>query len=97
MKLQVMCVQERANSYVGKKGQVNERILTLLDQDAHLGQVIPGTFDYVLSAEESAVVPVNGLLNKPVVIGISEITQWNGRPRFRGKLDVAALNGGLKK
>jgi hypothetical protein len=91
MRIKMVVSQDRPNEYEHKKrGTVHERILTLMDQDECAGQVVPGSFDYVLTEAEMAQFPRGALDNKTLVIGVRDIVEWNGRPRFRGVIDVPA-------
>jgi hypothetical protein len=94
MKIKVLVLNERPNSYLSaKRGQVNERILVLFDAEKHNGKLVAGTFDYSMSKEEMEAYPVDSLNGQTIDLGVEQIEQWNGRPRFRGSLPGVALAG----
>ncbi len=64
-------------------------------KDKHAGQIVPGTMDYTLSPEECKLIPMDGLEDKIVTIGVREISVWNNRVRVRGAFDLDELKGYL--
>jgi len=79
MQFKGLILAEREESYIGKKGKVTMRILSLLDQDKTTPAL--NTLDYVVTEEETKV--YNGELDSGKVI---EIGVQNFRPAFGGRL-----------
>lgn len=66
MRIKIVAVQERPNQYEHKKrGPVRERVLTLMDQDKCMGQMVPGSFAYVLGEEEMRQFPAGRWTTRP--------------------------------
>lgn len=84
MKVTMLVTMERPNSYDGKKGHVDQRIIALQDAERYNGKQCPDTFDYVLTKEEEAQFPVDSLSLKKVTIGVDKFEVWQNRGRFRG-------------
>jgi len=95
VKVDCLVVAENANSYIGKKGQVNQQRLALLDQDADCRFL--NTFDYDLTDEERNKY-TGRITGKTIRLGIQELTPINGRLKARGRiLEVFGGNGEVKK
>lgn len=85
MRVKMMVVQERADKYQGKRGEVHQRILTCQDLESFQGQLLLNTVDYILTPEEELAIPAHSLDGKQVELGVREITAgFGGRFRFRG-------------
>ena len=87
MKVKAQVVSERVDEYQGKRGQIKQHMLALLDMDTENRLV--NTFDYVMGKDE--VEKWSGkLVNKIIEVGIAtlEIT-FAGRLRAKGKLIIA--------
>jgi len=87
MKNKFTVTSERADSYKGKSGVVNQRILCLMDSDS--GQTMLNTVDYVLAESETARYPVGSLTGQ--VIEVS----WNNlRANFGGRFRLESIKDG---
>jgi len=84
MQVTAMVMSERADSYVGKKGVVNQQLLNLMDRTVN-GERLVQPMEYALSDDEIKQY-AGKLSDKTVVIGIREIMPFGGRLRIRGKL-----------
>ena len=88
MKANAQVINERAESYVGKRGKVDQTILSLLDLDT----VHPflNTFDYVMS-EEEAKKHSGKIQGKRVELGVTNFEPaFGGRLRARGHIVTVA-------
>lgn len=84
MKTTVQVINDRTDSYTGKKGKVTQRVLSLLDVDPDYAFL--NTFDYVLS-EEEAQKHTGKLQGKRVELGIMNMEpSFGGRLRARGAI-----------
>lgn len=92
MILKVRINSERAESFTGKKGLVNQVMLTCQDIDPS-GVRLANTFDYALSDEEKQKY-AGKLLDREAFIGIHDLLPFGGRLRARGKItEVPSLDG----
>ena len=84
MQVKAQIVNEREDSFVGKRGKIEQRILSCLDLDPN--QPFLNTFDYLMSDEE-AKQHFGKLRGKIVNLGIISFEPtFGGRTRGRGKL-----------
>jgi hypothetical protein len=83
MKVKFQVINERTESFMGKRGKVENQMLSLLDLDE---PALLNTLDYPLSEEEKA--KFSGkLLGKQIVLGITDAkTDFGGRLRLHGKI-----------
>jgi hypothetical protein len=88
MRLKCLCIEERTESYVGKRGAVTQVVLALLDMSPE--DRLVNTFDYNLSAEEAE--RFRGKLrDKPLELGVTAFeAAFGGRLRARGRLILQA-------
>jgi hypothetical protein len=80
-----LILNERAESYDGKRGKVTMRILALLDQDNECGML--NTVDYVVPADETE--RFNGELaaGQKIKLGINSLrAAFGNRFRLEGKI-----------
>jgi len=75
---------ERADSYMGKKGQINSVVLALDDMD-NTDQRMLNSLDYTMSDEEK-VAHAGKLQGKVLTMGFRDFTIFGGRIRARGKI-----------
>ena len=75
-------ISERAESFTGKRGKVNQKVLALLDLDPE--HPFLNTFDYVLSEDEAE--KFSGKVQgKKIELGIMNFEPaFGGRMRARG-------------
>ncbi len=84
MKAKAQVISERADSYVGKRGKVSQKILSLLDLDNENPFI--NTFDYVLSEDESEKLS-GALQGKHIELAITNFEPaFGGRLRARGRV-----------
>ncbi len=84
MKVNVQVINERAESFTGKRGKVDQTILSCLDLDpAH---PFLNTFDYVLS-EDEAKKHGGKIQGKKIELGLTNFEPaFGGRLRARGHI-----------
>jgi hypothetical protein len=84
MIVKVQVVSERQDSYMGKRGKVEQTILACLDLTPEGAMV--NTFDYILTEEERARLQgtLQGKKLHLVLIDIGPV--FGGRLRFRGSI-----------
>lgn len=84
MRATTQVISERSESYVGKRGKVNQKILALLDLEPE--EPFLNTFDYVLKEEESE--KFSGKIQgKKVELAINNFEPaFGGRMRARGRI-----------
>jgi hypothetical protein len=82
MRATTLVINERQDTYTGKRGKVTQKILALLDTDAE--HAFLNTFDYTLNEEEE--VKHSGKLNgKRIELAITNMEPaFGGRIRARG-------------
>jgi len=90
MKAECLVVAENANSYFGKKGQVNQQRLTLLDNDGETRLL--NTFDYDMTDEERNK-HSGRIAGKVIKLGIQDLMPINGRLKARGRILEVFGNG----
>ena len=83
MKIEAMVVGERVNSFTGKKGVINERLLMLQDQDER--RTFLNTVDLVLSEEDSKKYPKEVIRHQRVVVHFD-----NMRVDFGGRFKIVS-------
>jgi hypothetical protein len=84
MRANVQVINERTDSYTGKKGKVTQRVLSLLDTDAE--HAFLNTFDYVLNEEEGQK-HSGKLQGKRLELAITNMEPaFGGRVRARGTI-----------
>ncbi len=84
MQVKVQVVSEREESFAGKRGKVEQHILSCLDLDPN--QPFLNTFDYLMSDEETKQ-HFGKLRGKTVNLGVINFEPaFGGRMRGRGKL-----------
>jgi hypothetical protein len=84
MQVKAQVVNEREESFVGKRGKVEQHILSCLDLDTN--HPFLNTFDYLMSDEETKQ-HFGKLRGKTVNLGIINFEPaFGGRTRGRGKL-----------
>lgn len=83
MKVRFQVINERTESFMGKRGKVENQMLSLLDLDE---PALLNTLDYPLSDEEKS--KFSGkLVGKQIVLGITDAkTDFGGRLRLHGKI-----------
>ncbi len=85
MIVKCLCLEQRADSYTGKRGLVHQQILTLLDLSPE--HRLLNTFDYVLSAEDTERIKDASLRDQHLELGITAFEPaFGGRLRARGRL-----------
>jgi hypothetical protein len=84
MIIKAQVIADQPNSYVGKKGVVNEQRLALLDVN-DVGHSLVNTFDYTLSDTEKAA-HAGKLGGKLIRLAIHDVMFFGGRLRVRGEL-----------
>ena len=84
MRLKCLCIEERTESYVGKRGAVTQVVLALLDMSPE--DRLVNTFDYNLSADEAE--RFKGKLRDQLIeLGVTAFeAAFGGRLRARGRL-----------
>jgi hypothetical protein len=89
MKITTLCIGQREDSYMGKRGQVTMQILALLDTDST--HALINTFDLVLTDEDSK--KFGGkLVGKKVEVGVYQFEPAFGG-RLRAKGAILAVGG----
>lgn len=84
MKATVQIINERAESFTGKRGRVDQKVLSLLDLEPEVAFL--NTFDYVLSQEE-AEKHSGKLAGKRVELGIQGFAAtFGGRFKAQGRI-----------
>lgn len=80
-----LCIEQRTESYTGKRGVVHQQVITLLDiSPAHR---LLNTFDYVLSAEDIKQLNGASLRDQHVELGLASFEPaFGGRLRARGRI-----------
>lgn len=93
-----LVISDVPDQYTNQKGAIiRTQMLTVVDQDKG-GVRLKQSADYTMSEEEKEVL-AGRCLDKTIVIGISEISIFGGRPRIRGKiiqLEGKPINGAAK-
>jgi hypothetical protein len=88
MQMKAEIVEHSLDTYQGKRGQVSQHVLTLLDRGE--GVRLKNTIDFMLTDEQCSKFPVHEnskLQGKPIVVGISEIQAgFGGRMRCKGAI-----------
>jgi len=94
MKADCTVIAENLNSYQGKKGEVKQQRLTLLDNDGDARFL--NTFDYDLSEEEKEKY-TGKIAGRTIRLGIQDMQPFVGRLRARGRiLEVLVGNGAVQ-
>lgn len=95
MQIVGLVISDVPDQYTNQKGQViRSQMLSVVDQEQN-GVRCKQSCDYILSDDEKEVWS-GKLQDKKIVLGISEISIFGGRPRFRGKIllvDGKPVNG----
>lgn len=87
MRATFQVIYERVEAFTGKRGKVEQRILSLLDLDAH---PLLNTVDYVLSEDEKTKL-AGKCVGKKIELAIAEATiAFGGRLRLKG--GILAVN-----
>lgn len=74
-------ISERVECFTGRRGKIEQRILTLLDQD---NQPLLNTVDYLLHEEEKLSGPCRG---KTLTLAITDAAiAFGGRLRLKGRI-----------
>ena len=83
MKALFQVINERTDSFVGKRGKVENQVVSLLDQDEH---AMINTLDYHLNEDEKF--KLSGkLVGKRVQLAITDArTDFGGRLRLQGRI-----------
>lgn len=83
MKALFQVINERTDSFVGKRGKVENQVVSLLDQDEH---AMINTLDYHLNEDEKS--KLSGkLVGKRVQLAITDArTDFGGRLRLQGRI-----------
>lgn len=81
MIVECLCIEERVESFVRKRGAKTQRVLTVMD--ASPAHRLLSTMDYVLSVAECETYPASFLRDKQLGIAIKTIM-----PLFGGRLKV---------
>jgi hypothetical protein len=85
MIVKCLCLEQRADSYTGKRGVVHQQILALLDLSPEHRLI--NTFDYVLSPEDIEHLKGACLRDQHVELGITAFEPaFGGRLRARGRI-----------
>jgi len=84
--MQITCrvVGDAPHEYTGKRGLVKEQRLALLDIDS-TGKRLVNTFDYTMSESEK-VLHAGKVLDKVLVLSVTDILPFGGRLRMRGEI-----------
>ena len=83
MKLTGQVINERTDSFIGKRGKVENQVVSVLDQDEH---AMINTLDYALSEEEKSK-HSGKLVGKRVQLAVTDAkTDFGGRLRLHGKI-----------
>lgn len=84
MRANVQIINERIDSYTGKKGKVTQKVLSVLDTDAEFAFL--NTFDYTLNEEEAGK-HSGKLQGKRIELAITNMEPaFGGRLRARGAI-----------
>jgi len=83
MQVKCMVMSERADSYVGKKGVVNQQLLNVMDRTE--GERCIQPLEYGLNDDEVKQY-AGKLADKIIILGIREIIPFGGRLRVRGRI-----------
>lgn len=90
MTAKCLCIEQRADSYTGKRGVVHQQVITLLDISSE--HRFLNTFDFVLSQEDVDQLKGASLRDQHVDLGITAFEPtFGGRLRARGR--ILASNG----
>jgi hypothetical protein len=87
MRLEAEIISCSEDNYQGKRGLVNQQVLTLLDRGEQ--PRMKNTIDFVLTREQAERFPVHDghLSGKPIVVAVTEIgAAFGGRNRVRGEV-----------
>jgi hypothetical protein len=80
-----LCIEQRRESFTGKRGIVHQQVLTLLDLSPE--HRLLNTFDYVLSAEDTEQLKDASLRDQQVEVAITAFEPaFGGRLKARGRL-----------
>jgi hypothetical protein len=83
MKALFQVINERTDAFVGKRGRIENQVVSLLDQDEH---AMINTLDYTLSEDEK-VRHSGKLVGKRVHLAITDArTDFGGRLRLQGRI-----------
>ena len=83
MKLIAQVINERTDAFVGKRGKVENQVVSLLDMDEH---AMLNTLDYALSEEEKGK-HSGKLVGKRVQLAVTDAkTDFGGRLRLHGRI-----------
>lgn len=85
MQVKVMVMSETADSYLGKRGQVNQQLLNCMDMSPAPQERLKQPIEYSLSDEEKTA-HAGKLGDKFIILGIRELVPFGGRLRARGKI-----------
>jgi hypothetical protein len=81
MQVKCLCIEERVESFTGKRGPVSQRVITLMDASPQ--HRLLTTFDYVLSPEECERFAEGSLRDQRFELAITGVL-----PLFGGRLKV---------
>lgn len=84
MKAKFLVISERFDSYMGKRGKIDQRILALLDLEPE--HALVNTIDYVLNNDEEVPKYSGKCQGKRVELAILDLTILFGRVRARGRI-----------
>ncbi|HZM05766.1 MAG TPA: hypothetical protein VFC44_22425 [Candidatus Saccharimonadales bacterium] len=84
MNLEALVLTDRADEYIGKKGPVKQQIITVIDQ-SKTGERLSQPIEYAMSEEERAV-HAGKLQDKPINLGIRELSFFGTKIRARGRI-----------
>lgn len=85
MTAKCLCIEQRADSYTGKRGVVHQQVATFLDISGQHRLI--NTFDYVLSAADLEHLKGASLRDQQVELGITAFEPtFGGRLRARGSI-----------
>ena len=85
MRITALVMSDRPDSYTGKKGLVNQQIITVMDQSPSPIQRLTQPVEYAMSDEEKPA-HAGKLQDKVIELDIREITPFGGKLRARGAI-----------
>lgn len=94
-KIRAKCINVRPNGFQTKRGWVDERVLTFIDEEMIPGARLLATFDYSIAkgSQEDRDWPDEKLLNQVFDLGVQQIGEQAGRQKVRlGKI-LGLVNG----
>lgn len=85
MRIPCLVMSDRPDSYTGKKGLVNQQIITAMDMSPSPAARLTQPIEYAMSDEEKPA-HAGKLQDKMIILDIRELTPFGGRLRARGAI-----------